>query len=791
MDDAHDHAAARRATTHPTPRARIELPIEGMSCAACAANIERRLGREPGVISAGVNFATRRATIVYDPGAIDPEVLARAVRDAGYTPVLPPSPAGHDAGLHHHAAHPGAAGDEHAAHLHADEAEARDLLARTVIGAALSLPVLVIAMSHGRIAALSGAWVNWLELALTTPVVFWCGGRFFRSAWRGAMRLRANMDTLVALGTGAAYAGSLAATLFPAFFARVSGAATHGAEHADVPLYYEAAAVIIVLILLGKFLEARANGRTTAAIRRLVEMQPRTARVVRSGAELDIPIEQVAPGDVVLVRPGEKVPVDGRVEDGRSAVDESMLTGESIPVDKGPGDEVFGASINTTGALRIVATRVGRDTALARIVRLVREAQGGKPPIARLADRVSSVFVPAVIAVAAITFAAWWFATPPDTRLNFALVTTISVLVIACPCALGLATPTAIMVGTGRGAEHGILIRSGEALETAHRVTAVVLDKTGTITEGRPILTDVLPHPRAGIDAAGLLRLAASAERRSEHPLARAVVEGAAGRGLALAEPTEFRAVVGFGVEGVIDGRRVLVGKPALLADRGIAITLDGRAAELAAEGRTPLFVAVDDREAGLVAVADEVKPHSPHAVAALLGLGLRVVMITGDNERTARAVARRVGIDEVFAEVLPEEKVGRVAALQDQGHVVAMVGDGINDAPALARADVGLAIGAGADVAVESADITLVRGDLRAVPEAIEISRATMRAIRQNLFCAFVYNVVSIPVAAGVLYPFTGWLLSPIIAGAAMAASSVSVVLNSLRLARRRVGPR
>jgi Cu+-exporting ATPase len=495
-------------------------------------------------------------------------------------------------------------------------------------------------------------------------------------------------------------------------------------------------------------------------------------------------VETVVVGDTVLIRPGEKIPVDGRVDSGASAVDESMLTGESVPVEKETGSEVFGATLNTTGALRVIATKVGRDTALQQIVRLVQEAQGSKAPIARLVDRISGVFVPIVIAVAIGTFVVWWFASPVESRLSMALVTAVSVLVIACPCALGLATPTAIMVGTGRGAERGILIEGGEALETAHKLSTIVLDKTGTITEGKPALTNAVSG--AGFTEEELLRFAASAERTSEHPLAAAIVRGAIARGLALSDPTSFRALVGHGVEATVEGRTVLVGKASLLTERGITVTLAPQAAALASAGKTPMFVAVDGREAGIVAVADRIKPESREAIARMHGMGLRVVMMTGDNRRTAETVAAAVSVDEVMAEVLPKDKADNVRTLQERGEVVGMVGDGINDAPALAQADVGMAIGTGTDVAIESSDITLIRGDLRTIPEAIALSHATMRTIKQNLFWAFIYNVLGIPVAAGVLYPFTGWLLSPIIASAAMALSSVSVVLNSLRLRRR-----
>ncbi len=790
-----------------------------MTCASCANRIEKRLSKQPGVTSANVNFATKVATVKYDPAATGPEKLAKAVDDIGYKAVVPAAAsdrnsamnpphghAGHDhaamlaaQGHGSHAGHDMNRGEDHSAHMNVGEAETRRLLTKMIVGAVLSLPVLVIAMSHGKIEAFNVPWINWLQLALTTPVMFWCGWQFFRSAWKGLRHFSANMDTLVAMGTGAAYLYSLTATIWPGFFAGVSGPASHAAQVESatggsmggmtmVPVYYEAAAVIIVLILLGKYFEARATGRTSAAIKRLIGMQARTARVVRNGTEQDVPIESVVVGDRVLVRPGEKIPVDGNVESGQSAVDESMLTGESVPVEKATGDSVFGATMNTTGALRLVATKVGSDSALQQIVRLVQEAQGSKAPIARLADRISGVFVPIVIAIALVTFVVWWFASPADSRLSMALVTAVSVLIIACPCALGLATPTAIMVGTGRGAEKGILIKGGEALETAHKLTAIVLDKTGTITHGKPAVTDIIPAPGGTLDERELLRLAASAEQHSEHPLAAAIVREATARGMPLTEPIGFKAVVGHGVEATVDGRAVLVGKAALLEQRGIRSTLAEKAAGLAAMGRTPMFVAVDGREGGIVAVADTVRPESKEAIATMHALGLRMVMMTGDNQRTAEAVASQVGVDVVFADVLPKDKADKVKALQAEGHVVGMVGDGINDAPALAQADVGLAVGTGTDVAMESADITLMRGDLRTVPEAIALSHATMRTIKQNLFWAFIYNVVGIPIAAGVLFPFTGWLLSPIIASGAMAFSSVSVVLNSLRLKSRRL---
>ncbi len=789
---------------------RVDLSLKGMTCASCASTIERALSKVQGVSTASVNFLTKTATVRFDPKSTTPEALAGVVRGTGYdaeVPANPPRPAVANAPLtnrghlgmspaSNHAGHHGdgraaASGaehmkgmtdDEHAAHMHVNEDEQAVLLRKVIIGAALSLPVLVIAMSHGRIAIFNHAWINWLQLALTTPVVVWCGAQFYRMAWIGLKHFRANMDSLVALGTGTAFVYSIAATVWPGFFAVTNEAGTNGM--AMVPVYYEAAAVIIVLVLLGKLFEARATGNTSAAIRKLIGLQARTARILRDANEQDIPVEQVVVGDVVIVRPGEKIPVDGTVERGDSAIDESMLTGESVPVEKKPGDSVFGATINTTGTLQIRATKVGKDTALQQIVRLVQEAQGSKAPIARLADTIAGYFTPAVLGIAAVTFVIWYVVAPVDTRLSMALLTFVSVLIIACPCALGLATPTAIMVGTGRGAEHGILIKGGEALETAHRLSAIILDKTGTLTRGKPALTDV--RVLSGTLEPDLVRLAASAERRSEHPLAAAIVDGAKSRGITLAELSAFKAIVGHGIEATVDGRIILVGKPALLAERGIDTSaLDALAKEFATSGKTLMYVAIDGKPAGLAAVADTVKPESRAAVGQMQKMGLRVAMITGDNALTAAAVAKEVGItaDLVFADVLPENKAEHVKKLQSQGLVVGMVGDGINDAPALAQADVGLAMGTGTDVAIEASDITLIRGDLRSVPEAIALSRATMRTIRQNLFWAFIYNVIGIPIAAGALYPLTGWLLSPIIASGAMAFSSVSVVLNSLRL--------
>jgi Cu+-exporting ATPase len=551
------------------------------------------------------------------------------------------------------------------------------------------------------------------------------------------------------------------------------------------PVYFEAASVIIALVLLGRLLEASARGRTSEAIRKLMGLQARTARVVRPGGiEEDVPIEEVVPGDVILVRPGEKVPTDGVVTEGASFVDESMLTGESLPVEKKAGEEVVGASVNRTGSFLFRASRVGRDTVLQQIVRLVQDAQGSRAPVARLADRVSGYFTPVVIMIAVVTFVVWFIAAPAEMRLSMALVNAVSVLIIACPCALGLATPTAVMVGTGRAAQQGVLIKGGEALEAAHKIQTVVLDKTGTITEGKPGVTDILTS--SGWTEDELLRLAASVERGSEHPLGEAIVRRAEERGLALVPANDFNALAGHGIEAGAEGRRVLVGNLKLMKESGVPLKdLSERAEALAAEGKTPVFVAADGEALGLIAVADKLRPDSAGAIAALKNLGLEVLMLTGDNQRTAEAVARAVGVERVLAEVLPDGKAEQVKRLQAEGKRVAMVGDGINDAPALAQADVGIATGTGTDVAMEAADITLVGGSLRGVVTAIALSRRTMRVIRQNLFWAFVYNTLGIPVAAGVLYPLTGWLLSPIFASAAMALSSVSVVTNSLRLRR------
>lgn len=739
-------------TETPPTTQQLELPIVGMTCAACASRIEKALRRAEGVAEAGVNYATNRATVRFDPNVTNREALAERVRDIGYDV---PAPSVERAGSQDW---------EQVARAE----EIAQLRRRLGVALIFGVPEAVLGMAHLRFPG-----SDWLQLLLTTPVVLYSGAPFYRGAWSALRHRSSDMNTLIALGVTAAYLFSLIATIAPSL------AASH---HGMAPVYFEAAAVIIMLLLVGRLLEARAKARTGDAIRSLIALEARTARVVRSGREVDLPVEAVVIGDLIQVRPGEKIPVDGLVRDGESAVDESMLTGESLPVEKRPGDAVYGATINRTGAFRFEATKVGAETALQQIVRLVEQAQGSKAPIQRLADRISGVFVPVVLGIAVCAFAGWLLLAPPEIRLQQGLIAFVSVLIIACPCALGLATPTAIMVGSGRGAANGILIKGGESLETAHRLTTIVFDKTGTLTTGRPEVSDIVPAE--GVAEQELLRLAAAAERSSEHPLGEAIVRAARSRELALPDASTFRSLTGRGVEAVVEGRLLLVGAASLMRERGIDLSgLDASAAEQASEGKTPVCVAIDGAPAGLLALADAIKPGAADALNALRRMNLELVMITGDHRAVAHAVGRQAGIEHILAEVLPHQKAAEVQRLQAQGKVVAMVGDGINDAPALAQADIGVAIGTGADIALEASDITLLRGDLRGVASAVRLSRATMRTIRQNLFFAFIYNIVGIPLAAGLLYPLWHLQLSPMIASAAMALSSVSVVTNSLRL--------
>ena len=734
-----------------------------VNCPTCVRSIEGALHAVPGVDRVDVNFAAERVTVGSDPGPVWTQDLAAAIETRGYTV--------------QERSDPGSLETEDA-EAEARAAEIGDLRRRVLFGAVLSTPVVAAVMIDEFIGAdwLPDILLNrWFQLALITPVMAYTGWPIHRTGWLTLSHRTADMNTLVTLGTTAAFAYSLFVTVAP------------GALPDELrEVYYEAVGVILTLILLGRLFEAQAKAGTGEAIRKLLGLQARTARVIRDGEERDIPVEEVQIADLVVVRPGEKVPVDGEIVEGRSTLDESMVTSESIPVTKDAGETVIGTTINQTEAFRFRATRVGRDTMLSQIVRLVQQAQGSKAPIQRLADLASSYFVPAVIFIAIATFVVW-FDFGPDPALTFALVSGVTVLIIACPCALGLATPMSIMVGTGEGAEHGILIRSAEALETAHKLDAMVLDKTGTITRGRPELTDVVAV--GDIAEEELLRLVASAERSSEHPLAEAIVRGAEDRGLALVEPSEFDSVTGKGVEVTVDGHDLLVGNERLLADAGLPVSpLIVERDRLSAEGKTAMLVAADGKPAGVIAVADTVKEESAAAIQELQRLGVEVAMITGDNRRTAEAIAAQVGIERVLAEVLPEDKSLEVRRLQDEGKVVGMVGDGINDAPALAQADVGIAIGTGTDVAIEAADVTLISGDLSGAVTAIVLSRATMRNIKQNLFFAFAYNSLGVPIAAGVLYPAISLLLSPMIAAAAMALSSLSVVANSNRLRRFRV---
>lgn len=737
------------------------LKLRGMSCASCASSIEDAIRVVPGVQTCSVNFGAEQATVRYDSQKTGLEQIQAAVEGAGYAAFPMEEMA------------TGETDDEQASR----RAESRELILKVTVGAVISLVLIFgsIPMMTGLDLPWIPAWLHnpWLQLVLTAPVQFWCGYSFYINTWKALKRHAATMDTLIALGTSAAYFYSVFATLFPSFFVN---------QGLMPEVYYETAAVVITLILLGQLFENRARGQTSEAIRKLMGLQAKDARVIRNGQEMDIPIQDVQVGDVVLVRPGEKIPIDGEVIEGASSVDESMVTGESVPVKKQPGDEVVGATINKTGSFKFRTTRVGKDTFLAQIVQLVQQAQGSKAPIQRLADQVTGWFVPAVITIAIATFVIWFDVMG---NLTLALITTVGVLIIACPCALGLATPTSIMVGTGKGAENGILIKGAESLELAHKLQTIVLDKTGTLTEGQPTVTDFATVK--GTDPSQelkLLRLAAAVERNSEHPLAEAVVRYAQSQEVSPLEAKDFEAIAGSGVRGIVSGHLVQIGTQRWMAESGINTrSLQDYKSTWEAAGKTAVWVAVDGKMQGLVGIADALKESSPEAVRSLKRLGLEVVMLTGDNQRTAEAIAQQVGIKRVFAEVRPDQKAAQVQKLQGEGKIVAMVGDGINDAPALAQADVGIAIGTGTDVAIAASDITLISGDLQGIVTAVQLSRATIRNIRQNLFFAFIYNVAGIPIAAGILFPIFGWLLNPIIAGGAMAFSSVSVVTNALRL--------
>ena len=796
-------------TTHPVPaRTRqdaeqVVIPVSGMTCAACQGRVQRTLQKTPGVVDANVNLMMHNATIAFDPTATSPEALVDAIRSTGYDAAMPrPNES---------------AFEEQAARDLAQDEEFQDFRRKAAVSGVAGAVAMIVSMplmvagehaAHGPVAdpfmrwamesmtpalraampwlyAIPMAVISWSLLLLTLGVMAWAGRHFYTRAWAAFRHHSADMNTLVAVGTGAAFVYSVIATVAPGFFL---------SRGVTPDVYYEAVIIIIALILTGNAFEARAKRQTSSALRALASLQPKTARVLRGDQELDLPIEQLVADDVVVVRPGERIPVDGEILTGSSAVDESMLTGESMPVAKQVGDRVIGATINKTGAFRYRATTLGEDSALARIVKLMRDAQGSRAPIQKLADRISGVFVPVVLQIAIVTFATWFIAAHVSgasggEAMVRAFAAAVAVLIIACPCAMGLAVPTAVMVSTGKGAELGVLIKGGEALQRAGDLTTVVLDKTGTVTEGKPTVTDVVRAADPALDEPELLALVASLETSSEHPLADAIVRHAKERGLALSDTESFESVTGRGATGVVEGRALAVGNEALMRDWAVdAAPLRAEAERLAGEGKTPMYVAVDGALAGVIAVADPIKATSREAIRRLQAMGLDVVMLTGDNQRTAEAIAREAGIARVVAGVLPEGKVAEVQRLQAAGQVVAMVGDGVNDAAALAQADVGLAIGTGTDIATEAADVVLMRGDLRSVAHAVELSRRTMRTMKQNLFWAFVYNVVGIPVAAGVLYPAFGLLLSPILASAAMAFSSVSVVTNSLRLRRARI---
>jgi Cu+-exporting ATPase len=739
-------------------QAKITISVGGMTCAACVRRVENALNSVTGVLETSVNLATGRATIIHSAKWGDLAELEKVITEQGYEFL-------------------GELKDNLADPIETSRIkELKDLKLKVACGAILSVIIFLGSMQHwfSFLRIIPRENMLWAMFILTAPAVFWVGSRFFVGAYKAALQKTSDMNTLVAVGAFSAYAYSATATFFPHFF-MTAGVMPH--------VYYDGAAMIVTLILVGRLLEAKAKGKTSTAIKNLMGLKPKTAHLIRADQESEVPVEEVQKGDTLLVKPGERIPVDGVILSGQSTVDESMLTGESMPVAKETGQKVFAATMNKTGSFTFRATGVGAETALAQIIRLVEEAQGSKAPIQRLADKVASVFVPTVFVIAFITFAIWYFL-PAQSNFSRALINFVSVLVIACPCALGLATPTAIMVGTGLGAQSGILIKGGEALEKIHKLSVVVFDKTGTLTRGEPVLTDLIAA--SGFDSAQVLAYAAALEKNSEHPLARAILQRAQADEIAIVAVEKFTAASGLGAKGFVKDKLYLIGNRMLMKSEGVSVeSLDEQADKLAREGKTVVYVASEKMAIGLIALADVPKASAKKAVESLKHRGLKVMMVTGDNAGTAKAIAAQLGIDQVLANVLPGNKADEIRKLQKSGEVVAMVGDGINDAPALAAADIGIAIGAGTDVAIEASDITLIRDDLLGVPEAINLSQATMRVIKQNLFWAFFYNVIGIPIAAGALYPFFGILLNPEFAAAAMALSSVSVVSNSLRLHR------